>query len=363
MRKVKFLLISLMTLTFSSCGKVEPTPVPSGSTIEPTIDPTVDSTSEPTSEPLPEKNILYAPKQNMNIESIEEIPGIATILNILEMDEQSGLYIPTGSTKIFSLFYVEPIRYEWNVELEDNSYYAYCGSSDFNNEELTGEVYSYIYCNKQVELFDKEIIVKDSKGNEYTIYYQQTQFEYGYLLEVQYKFITEENEYVIGCKHLNRHIDLSNYGIEYVNNNSNYELKVGYDYNDIKNHPSYEEFSYKNDAGMMNYIKDFVNYSLADIPLGSQIKDANSSIRNASYLYGPVVTGLCCYGENFDVCGVKYGMMLNEAIDLLKSQGFEFVEENIYRMGYMRIDIMTANDVVTKVFVGVNFGVIVLEEY
>ena len=108
MRKVKFLLISLMILTFSSCGKVEPTPVPSGSTIEPTIDPTVDSTSEPTSEPLPEKNILYAPKQNMNIESIEEIPGIATILNILEMDEQSGLYIPTGSTKIFSLFYVEP---------------------------------------------------------------------------------------------------------------------------------------------------------------------------------------------------------------------------------------------------------------
>ena len=162
MRKVKFLLISLMILTFSSCGKVEPTPVPSGSTIEPTIEPTVDSTIEPTPEPLPEKNILYAPKQNMNIESIEEIPGIATILNILEMDEQSGLYIPTGSTKIFSLFYVEPIRYEWNVELEDNSYYAYCGSSDFNNEELTGEVYSYIYCNKQVELFDKEIIVKDS---------------------------------------------------------------------------------------------------------------------------------------------------------------------------------------------------------
>lgn len=48
MRKVKFLLVSLIILSFSSCGKVEPTIEP---TVKPTEEPTVELTTESTEEP------------------------------------------------------------------------------------------------------------------------------------------------------------------------------------------------------------------------------------------------------------------------------------------------------------------------
>lgn len=344
MRKVKFLLISLMILTFSSCGKVEPTPVPGGPTPEPTIEPTPapsEPTSEPTLDPLPEKNILEAYPRNIDIKDVNQLPyTIEAFLSNMSLNEEDGLYYYNRIDRkksFYSMFYGGRVSFQWEIEKHENGYFSYIGSEDYQKYGLYNVSYIYLSCNHEIDLLSEQKTLINYSREEFKIYYNTSHDDYGYHFKFQYPFEIDGNKYILGVHDINANVNLSDEGIKYVNENSDFQIKLGQEISNIENFDEFEKDKYYNEGYSFTFWlpNDGVTYNVGYYLLGEYVLQNMTNDRKISD--ERYVTKIKIYNADKSVCGVNITMSLKEAESLLVSQGFIKLSDRNFSLGRVSV--------------------------
>lgn len=336
MKKVKFLLVSLIILSFSSCGKVE-------STVEPTIEPTVEPTIEPTIEPTPEKNMLEAHPRNIDIENVRDLPfDFVNFRSKIILNEEDGIYYYQGlddNRNFQSMFFGGRVSFKWVIEKYENGYYSYVGSKDYEKYGLYNNVYIYISCNQNIELFENKKSLIGADNNKYDIYYNTYSDDYGCHLQYQYPFEIDGNQYILGVHYINANVDLSDEGIKYVNENSNYEIKLGQEVFEIENFDELSKDEEYNNSGLCFGFwatNKNVKYNAGFYLLGDFVEQNGYSMQKTSdnlYVTSIVIRN----DEEISVCGINITMSLKEAETSLINQGFTKLSDRSYSLGRVNL--------------------------